>query len=268
MDIDMQVLTAESKSGTAEFSNTAADPETKPVAALVSGTSAGVLFAPTMFWLLGSLDAECVEPWPWHSDRVGGFVSCAAGVTKVRRFTEKFKSLGFAIIVPALLLHMVDTGINSQILAAAALIFRFPDFHYCFWKRADQGNYLPSPYSFLLYQFPCSLQSPFIWFCVILQPIVWHGCFHFCVPVYSNGTLLQIPNGSLQVADACSGFFNVICDHNCGYTYGLFLSCGTSTGSGAAYCSSFRHWNIIRVLLLTLTFCALDRTGCIGDICT
>ena len=75
----------------------------------------------------------------------------------------------------------------------------------------------------------------------------------FGVPVFASGTLLEIPNGSLQVADACSGF-------------SILYATVTVAILTAYFCSDNRHRviiliiaaplaigvNIVRVLLLTL----------------
>lgn len=252
----MQVMTAESKSGTAEFSNTAADLETKNQWLLwLVALLLGVLFAPTMFWLW---DRWTLSVW----NHGHGILIVLVVLYLVRLELQKCVALpkssspwGFAIIVPALLLHMVDTGINSQILAAAALIFSLPGFSLLFFgKERTKAIIFPLSILFLTLPIPLFLTESIhlVLRYIATDSVAWLLPF-FGVPVYSTGTLLQIPNGSLQVADACSGFSTlyatitvaILTAYFCPVVHRRVLVLLIAVPLAIAV-------NIIRVLLLTL----------------
>ena len=84
------------------------------------------LFAPTMLWLWGRWTMSV-----WHN--VHGIIITIVVVYLVWGELRKLRDLpissnpwGFAILIPALVLHMLDTGIHSQLLSAFALFLSLP----------------------------------------------------------------------------------------------------------------------------------------------
>lgn len=225
------------------------------MAALVSGTSARSFVCAYYVLALGSLDAECVEPWPWHSDRVGGFVSCAAGVTKVRRFTEKFKSLGLCYHCSGF--TAAYGGYRHQFpdsCSCSSDLFASRIFITVFGKERTKAIIFPLSILFLTLPIPLFLTESIhlVLRYIATDSVAWLLPF-FGVPVYSTGTLLQIPNGSLQVADACSGFSTlyatitvaILTAYFCPVVHRRVLVLLIAVPLAIAV-------NIIRVLLLTL----------------
>lgn len=145
-----------------------------------------------------------------HGILVSGLV-----VYLIYRELKKHRSLppnsnpwGFAILVPPLLLHMLDSGMHSQLLAAAGLILSLPGFSLLFFG-SDRTKAILFPLAILLLTLPIPLvfteSIHLILRHIATQSVAWLLKL-FGVPVFSTGTLLEVENGSLMVADACSGF--------------------------------------------------------------
>lgn len=162
---------------------------------------------------------------------------------------------GFMILVPALFLHMLDTGIHSQLLAAAALFLSLPGLSLLF-LGTERTKAILFPLSTLLLTLPIPLaftESIHLALRHIATKSVAWLLKLFGVPVFSTGTLLEVENGSLMVADACSGFSTL-------------YAAVTIAILTAYFCNSVRRRilvlliaaplaitvNIMRVMLLTL----------------
>ncbi len=168
----------------------------------------GLLYAPTLLWLL--------ERWTksvWHNGH--GFLITLVVVyliwkelEKLRHLPKSSSPLGFFILIPALILFILDAGIHSQLLAAAALILSLPGLSLLFLGKARTRVILfPLLALFLTLPIPLAFtESIHLTLRFIATDAVSWLLPIFGVPVFTTGTLLQIPNGSLQVADACSGF--------------------------------------------------------------
>ena len=115
---------------------------------------------------------------------------------------------GFLLVVPALLLHMLDTGINSRLLSAFSLVLSLPGLSLLLLGRQrTQAIIFPLLVLFLTLPIPLVFTESIH---LVLRHISAAAASwllpYFGVPVYATGTLLETPNGSLMVADACSGF--------------------------------------------------------------
>lgn len=115
---------------------------------------------------------------------------------------------GFLIVIPALVMHMLDTGIHSQLLSAFSLVLALPGLSLLFLGvKRTRAIVFPLLVLFLTLPIPLAFTESIHLF---LRHIATVGSSWllplFGVPVYASGTLLETPNGSLMVADACSGF--------------------------------------------------------------
>ena len=168
----------------------------------------GVLYAPTCLWLW--------ERWTMSVWQNGHGILVAALVFYL--VWEELKKLtalplssnpwGFAILIPALLIHMLDTGINSQLLSGIALFASLPGLALLFLGTARTKAIL-FPLATLLLTLPIPLVfTESIHMAlrhIATKSVVW--LLHlFGVPVFSTGTLIEVEGGSLMIADACSGF--------------------------------------------------------------
>ncbi len=115
---------------------------------------------------------------------------------------------GFVFLVPALLLHALDAGMHTQLLSAISLVLALPGLALLFLGM-ERTRSIAFLLFFLVFTLPIPLAATEQLHLLLRQVataatalvIPWFG-----IPLYAEGTRLQIPNGTLQVADACSGF--------------------------------------------------------------
>lgn len=167
-----------------------------------------LLFAPTIIWLF--------DRWTmgvWHNGH-SILITCVviylvwSELRKNNQLEKSASPLGFAILIPALFLHMLDTGIHTQLLSAGALFLSIPGLSLLF-LGTKRTKVILFPLSMLIFTLPIPLaftESIHL----ALRHIATDGTSWllnlFGIPNFTSGTLIQIPNGSLRVADACSGF--------------------------------------------------------------
>ena len=167
-----------------------------------------LLFAPTLYWLW--------ERWTMSVWSNGHGIVVTLVVCYLIREELKQNSylpidptpLGFIFLIPALLLHMLDTGIHSQLLSALALMSSLPAFSLIFLGVSrTKAIIFPLLTLFLTIPIPLTFtESTHLALRYIATDSVAWLLRLFNIPVFKQGTTLQIENGSLQVADACSGF--------------------------------------------------------------
>ncbi len=177
-----------------------------------------------LVWLFAALFLAVYGPtmaWLWHrwtlSVWYNGHGLLIAGVVawlvwqELRRFSgpaDDVTPWGFALVVPALVLHMLDTGIQSRLLSAFSLVLALPGLSLLLLGKArTRAIIFPLLILFLTLPIPLVFTEHIH---LVLRHITTVGTtwlLHlFGFPVYTEGTLLETPNGSLMVADACSGF--------------------------------------------------------------
>lgn len=167
-----------------------------------------LLLTPTIIWLF---DRWTMGIWyNGHSILIATVV-----VYLIRRELKKNNKLpksaspwGFALLIPALFLHMLDAGMHTQLLSAAAFFLALPGLSFLF-LGTERTKVILFPLSMLLFTLPIpltfteSLHLKLRHFAT--DGTVWLLNF-FDIPHFSSGTLIEVPNGAMEVADACSGF--------------------------------------------------------------
>ena len=112
------------------------------------------------------------------------------------------------MLVPAVALHALDTGMHSQILSALALVMALPGLSLLFLGKT-RSFAIMFPLAFLVFTLPIPLAAT-EHLHLFLRHIAADATAWIVpmlgIPLYAEGTQLFIPNGTLQVADACSGF--------------------------------------------------------------
>lgn len=197
------------QSGTVDRIHYSASPETRHHWTLwVVAIQLGVLYAPTLMWLWDRWTLSV-----WHNGH--GILISLVVAYLVREEFKRHKAeplssnpWGFAILIPALLMHMLDTGIYSQLLSAFALFLSLPGLSLLFFgTKRTKAILFPLIVLFLTLPIPLVFteSTHLMLRYIATDSVAWLLPF-FGVPVFATGTLLEIPNGSLQVADACSGF--------------------------------------------------------------
>lgn len=127
---------------------------------------------------------------------------------KRKDLPQQTSAWGFAILIPALIIHMLDTGLNSQLLSAFAFFMSLPGLALLF-LGLERSKAILFPLIILMLTLPIPLvftESLHMGLRIIATKSVAWLLKTLGVPVYSTGTILQVENGTLQVADACSGF--------------------------------------------------------------
>ncbi len=167
-----------------------------------------VLFFPTMSWLF--------DRWTmgvWHNGH-SILISIAViyliwkELQKTKKSAQSASVWGFSLLTPALFLHMLDTGIHSQLLSAVALFLTLPGLSFLF-LGTERTKVILFPLSMLMFTLPIPLaftESIHLALRHIATDSTGWLLKFFGIPNFTTGTLIEIPNGSLQVADACSGF--------------------------------------------------------------
>jgi exosortase len=115
---------------------------------------------------------------------------------------------GFAILVPALALHALDAGMHTQLLSAAAMMLALPGLSLLF-LGVERTRAIRFPLAFLAFALPIPLgfTEQFHWQLRQLVTATTASVVPFMgIPVFVEGTTLTMAQGSLEIADACSGF--------------------------------------------------------------
>jgi exosortase len=115
---------------------------------------------------------------------------------------------GFAILLPALALHALDTGMHTQLLSAGALVLALLGLALLL-LGTQRAKAISVPLLFLVLALPIPLS-----FTENIHLVLRHIATAatawvvpmFGVPVFVEGTTLNTAHGALEVADACSGF--------------------------------------------------------------
>jgi exosortase len=168
-----------------------------------------VLFAPTIRFLF--------QRWTmsvWHNAH-GMFVPPLVAWLAWQELKKTRTSLpvtgspwGFVLLVPALALHALDTGIHTELLSAIALLLTLPGLALLF-LGVERTKSIAFPLFFLVFALPIPLGVTETLHLVLRHVTVTVASAvipHLGIAVFTEGTTLNLPDGSLQVADGCSGF--------------------------------------------------------------
>jgi exosortase len=167
-----------------------------------------VLYAPTVAWLW--------ERWTmsvWHNAH--GMLIPLVVAYFVRDELSRYKGpaeegsvRGFAWLVPALLLHVFDVAMHTQLLSAASIVIALPGLSLLF-LGAGRTRAILFPLLFLAFMLPIPLGITERLH-LALRHFTANGVAEFLstlgVPIFLDNLTLQSGESRLFVADACSGF--------------------------------------------------------------
>jgi exosortase len=193
----------------------AAPPATVPAAgyrnrALVVAVAAGlaVVYAPTVMWLFGRWT---ISVWQHaHGLFIPPLVAWLV-VQELKRHRDlpvAASAWGFALLVPALLLHVLDTGIQTQLLSALSLVVALPGLSLLFlgWPRTKTILF-PLVFTGFALPIPLALTEQVH---LVLRQITTAAVTPLLsatgVSLFSQGTTIFLANATVEIADACSGF--------------------------------------------------------------
>jgi exosortase len=167
-----------------------------------------VLYAPTMVWLYGRWTLSV-----WHHAHgllippiVGYFVY--QELRQQRSLPATSSALGLAIVIPALALHALDAGMHTQLLSAVSLVLLLPGLSLLMLGiQRTRAIVLPLAFLALALPIPLTFTEQAHWQLRQLATAITGRVVPMLgIPVFVEGTTLHMPQGALQIADACSGF--------------------------------------------------------------
>ncbi len=122
--------------------------------------------------------------------------------------SEEPSRWGFAILLPALSLVAIDGVIKSEYLRAFALLLCLPGLSLLLLgSRRTRALRFPLALSFFMLPLPPPLLLPVHERLQQLTAAGTEWLLHLMrIPIFAEGTYLQLPHGSLKVVAACSGF--------------------------------------------------------------
>jgi len=115
---------------------------------------------------------------------------------------------GFALLVPALLLHAVDAGMHTQLLAATSIVIALPGLSLLL-IGVKRTRAILFPLVFLVAALPIPLgmtEQIHMQLRLIATAASAWIVPALGIPVFVEGTTLHLATGPLQISDACSGF--------------------------------------------------------------
>lgn len=179
------------------------------LATAIVGAELILLYAPTVAWLWDRWTMSV-----WHNAH-GMFVPLVVFWLARQELTrhpelrsDSGTAWGFAVLLPALGLVALDAGIHTQLLSAISLVAILPGLSLLF-LGVRRTKRLIFPLAFSLFALPIPLAVTEAAH-LTLRQLTAVGTTHLLgllrVPVFLEGTTLQLITGKLMVIDACSGF--------------------------------------------------------------
>jgi exosortase len=166
------------------------------------------LFAPTAIWLWDRWTLSV-----WHHAH-GPLIVVVVGyliwkeLRELRHLPASASAWGFAFLIPALILHALDAGMHTQLASALALWLALPGLALLL-LGTDRTRAIGFPLAFLAFSLPIPLVMTEHLHLVLREIATGSAAFllpRMGLPIFAEGTTLHMPNGSLQISDACSGF--------------------------------------------------------------
>ena len=166
------------------------------------------LYAPTARWLYGRWTMSV-----WHNAH-GLFIPPLVGwmiwqeLKERRDLPATASPWGFLLLVPALALQIIDTGMHTELLSAIALVLALPGLSLLF-LGVPRTRLIAFPLFLAVFALPIPLGLTET-IHLVLRKVAIAGASAVLpllgITVFSEGTTLHTVRGSLEVADACSGF--------------------------------------------------------------
>ena len=168
----------------------------------------GLVYLPTVQWLF--------ERWTlsvWHNAH-GMLIPAAVAyfayleLTRVRELPASSSAWGFVFVIPALALHVLDTGLHTQLLSAASIVLLLPGLSLLFLGRPRTAAIaFPLAFMALMLPIPLALTEPIHG---VLRRIAAEGTAavipYLGITAFVEGTTFRLPKATLHVGDGCSGF--------------------------------------------------------------
>jgi len=175
---------------------------------VIVGVELLLLYGPTVSWLWTRWTMSV-----WHNAHglfVPVLVAWLAWQELKTRTAQPIQgsAWGFLLLVPALILHALDAGMHTELLSAIALLLALPGLSLLF-LGVERTKAIAFPLCFLVFALPIPLGMTETLHLVLRHLTVAATTAlmpYLGITVFTEGTTLHLVNGSLEVADACSGF--------------------------------------------------------------
>lgn len=180
-----------------------------PIVAYVLLAELAVLYAPTLVFLW--------ERWTvsvWHNAH-GMFVPPIVAYLiyqELKRFKgaapPQASAWGFVLVIPAFLIHAIDAGMHTQLIAAGSIIIALPGLSLLL-LGVERTRAILFPLLFLAAALPIPLsmtEQIHMQLRVVATAATSSLLPILGIPVFAEGTTLHLAPGPLQIGDACSGF--------------------------------------------------------------
>jgi len=186
----------------------AGDRAAAPSLVLAVGVLVALVYGPTAVWLFGRWTMSV-----WHNAH-GALVLPVALWLMWQELRPTVKhgpsssAWGWLFVVPALALHVLDQGMQTQLLSAISFVVLLPGLSLLLLGAARTRRVaFPLAFVALMLPIPLALTERLH---LVLRHIAATACAGLLpwlgIPVMKVETTLHMANASLQVADACSGF--------------------------------------------------------------
>jgi exosortase len=174
----------------------------------VVGLGFVVLYAPTFRWLFARWTLSV-----WQNAHGLFVLPLAAWLASIelkqcRSFPVEGSAWGFLFLVPAMALQAVDAGLHTQLLSAVSFLIALPGMSLLFLgPQRTRAIRFPLLFTWFALPIPLGLTERLT---LVLREFTAHSVAAALpiigLPVYLDGTTLQLAHGGVEVADACSGF--------------------------------------------------------------
>jgi exosortase len=178
------------------------------IVALVAAELA-ILYVPTIRWLF---DRWTISVWEHaHGLFIPPIVAYLVWHELKRRpalRSDEGTAWGLVLLIPALVVHVLDTGMQTQLLSAMSLVLALPAFSLLL-LGIRRTKAIAFPLTFCLFALPIPLALTETAH-LFLRKITAVGSAtvlpYLGIPVLLEGTTLHLPAATLYIVDACSGF--------------------------------------------------------------
>ena len=176
------------------------------LAALAAGLLA--LYGPTLLWLFGRWT---MSVWQHaHGLFIPPLVAWVVvqELKRHRHVAASASAWGFLLLVPALALHVLDTGMQTQLLSAASIVLALPGLALLFLGPV-KTRAIAFPLLFTAFALPIPLaltEHVHLLLRQLTTAAVAPVLSSLGVSLYAEETTIHLPNAWIQIADACSGF--------------------------------------------------------------
>lgn len=213
------------------------------------------LYAPTVGWLF---DRWTMSVWHNAHGMLIPFAVAYFAWLELQTFDAHETGTsrwGFLFLGAALALHVLDTGIHTQILSAASIVIALPGLSLLFLGRA-RTKAIAFPLAFMVFMLPVPLVVTER-IHLLLREIATTASASVVpllgITVFSEGTNLHLREGMLAISDACSGFSTLYA--SCAVAALVAYSCDRPRGRILALAAAVPiaiAANIVRIVLLVL----------------